>query len=132
MITCFSLLLFVEVQADGYVGVDAIVSEGVSGGSGAFEVLNVVKDVVCDVGFRCGNEPFRLGEGNEDFINFFIVNVYFHPWEFIDLNCAEFNGKLPFLVRHNSGKRMRDKLRSYILWCKKKKYCFSGGDFNFN
>jgi len=48
------------------------------------------------------------------------VNIYFHPWEFNNLN----NFKIPFYIKRNSGKIAVDKLENYILWCKKKGYEF--------
>jgi len=49
------------------------------------------------------------------------VNLFFHPWEFNDLN--EF--KIPFYIKRNSGKKALNMLEKYIIWCKKKKYKFS-------
>ncbi|WP_329903509.1 polysaccharide deacetylase family protein [Porphyromonas pogonae] len=39
--------------------------------------------------------------------------VYFHPWEFVDLNKNP-EWKLPFIVRHNSGEPMCKKLAQII------------------
>jgi len=49
------------------------------------------------------------------------VNVYFHPWEFNQLNRF----KIPFYIRKSySGARIKKTLESYILWCKKNNFEF--------
>ena len=40
-------------------------------------------------------------------------NTYFHPWEFIDLSHQDFD-KIPYIIRHNSGKMMVYRLRKLI------------------
>ena len=51
------------------------------------------------------------------------VNLYFHPWEFTDTTDKEKFG-LPFYVSDN-GKKMLNKLESYIKWGLKNGYRFS-------
>jgi len=48
------------------------------------------------------------------------TNLFFHPWEFNDLNQL----KIPFYIKRNSGKKAMNMLEKYILWCKKKNYKF--------
>lgn len=51
------------------------------------------------------------------------VNLYFHPWEFTDTtDKAKFG--LPFYVSDN-GKKMLNKLESYIKWGLNNGYGFS-------
>ncbi len=40
------------------------------------------------------------------------INLYFHPWEFIDIS----NFNLPGYIKNKSGKVMVDKLNKYIVW----------------
>jgi len=47
-------------------------------------------------------------------------NIFFHPWEFIDLSKFE----IPFYVKKNSGKKMLNCLRKYLIWCKKNNFIF--------
>lgn len=49
------------------------------------------------------------------------VNLYFHPWEFVNLKSFD----LPFYVTKNTGKKMDKMLREYIEWCLKKGFKFS-------
>jgi len=40
-------------------------------------------------------------------------NTYFHPWEFYDLGAhPEFN--IPYIIRHNAGERMYERLKTII------------------
>lgn len=51
------------------------------------------------------------------------LNIYFHPWEFIDLadkNCFGF----PNYVSKNSGEQMKKRLEQLIVWMKEKNYIF--------
>lgn len=48
------------------------------------------------------------------------INLYFHPWEFVNLNS--FN--LPFYVTRNTGSRMNKLLEKYIEWCLSKDMFF--------
>ena len=51
------------------------------------------------------------------------LNIYFHPWEFTDLNQPEkFN--FPSYVSKNSGRQMTNRLELFINWAKKKQYSF--------
>ena len=60
------VILLVEVKADGYMSADAIGT--VRGWKGGFETFNVGEDIFVCVCFGGGQEPFRFGEGNKDFI----------------------------------------------------------------
>ena len=43
--------------------------------------------------------------------------TYFHPWEFFELNDhPEFN--IPYIIRHNSGRKMQQRLDSLIKMLK--------------
>ncbi len=46
--------------------------------------------------------------------------LYFHPWEFVDLNKQEWGcqGLLWSLITRNTGKKMEQKLKKYIIWAK--------------
>ena len=51
------------------------------------------------------------------------LNIYFHPWEFTDLDQPErFN--FPKYVHKNSGDAMINRMNSLILWMKSQKYSF--------
>lgn len=51
------------------------------------------------------------------------LNLYFHPWEFTDLNQPErFN--FPNYVVRNSGKKFADRITAFIGWAKNKNYSF--------
>lgn len=51
------------------------------------------------------------------------LNVYFHPWEFTDLNKPEkFN--FPGYVSKNSGDKMIERFDAFITWMKEKRYTF--------
>lgn len=47
-----------------------------------------------------------------------LINLYFHPWEFVDLK--EFD--IPYLYRRNTGEKMINEFRMYIKWCLKNGY----------
>ena len=49
------------------------------------------------------------------------VNLYFHSWEFNNLN----NFKIPFYIKKNSGWKLHRMLEKYILWCKNRNFSFS-------
>lgn len=52
------------------------------------------------------------------------LNVYFHPWEFTDLNQPErFN--FPAYVSKNSGPQMLQRMDAFISWAKNKQYAFT-------
>ncbi|MBB6236902.1 peptidoglycan/xylan/chitin deacetylase (PgdA/CDA1 family) [Pedobacter sp. AK013] len=51
------------------------------------------------------------------------LNIYFHPWEFTDLNDFERFG-FPGYVRKNTGKKMIDRMEIFISWMKGKNYPF--------
>ena len=51
------------------------------------------------------------------------LNIYFHPWEFTNLNQKErFN--FPNYVSKNTGLPLADRLEKFILWGKKEKILF--------
>lgn len=51
------------------------------------------------------------------------LNIYFHPWEFQDLNNKEAYN-FPGFVSKNSGEKMAERLHIFILKLKQKKYIF--------
>lgn len=51
------------------------------------------------------------------------LNVYFHPWEFTDLNDIERFG-FPAYVRKNTGVKMINRMDNFIKWLKTKNYPF--------
>ena len=51
------------------------------------------------------------------------LNLYFHPWEFTNLDNKERYG-FPGYISKNSGKQMNDRLENLIIWMKKKNYNF--------
>ncbi|WP_131539654.1 polysaccharide deacetylase family protein [Pedobacter nototheniae] len=56
------------------------------------------------------------------------LNIYFHPWEFTDLNDFERFG-FPGYVRKNTGIKMIERMDNLISWMKSKKYPF--GTFQY-
>lgn len=51
------------------------------------------------------------------------LNIYFHPWEFTDLNQPQkFN--FPSYVSKNSGKKMIERMEDLIIWMKSKNHNF--------
>ncbi len=53
----------------------------------------------------------RLASLNQNY-----VSIYFHPWEFADLE--QYN--IPYSVKKNTGEKLRKLLGNYIKWCKPK------------
>lgn len=51
------------------------------------------------------------------------LNVYFHPWEFIDLKDSKFG--LPKFVSKKSGQQMIDQFHLWLNWLKERDYQFS-------
>ncbi len=52
------------------------------------------------------------------------LNLYFHPWEFTDLDQPErFN--FPKYVVKNSGDRFTNRIAAFIMWAKNKNYSFA-------
>jgi peptidoglycan/xylan/chitin deacetylase (PgdA/CDA1 family) len=51
------------------------------------------------------------------------LNIYFHPWEFTDLNDFERFG-FPGYVRKNTGVKMIERMEILISWMKRKNYPF--------
>lgn len=53
-------------------------------------------------------------------INTAFINIYFHPWDFVDLRSY----RLPFLIKNNTGNKCLELLENYIIWCRKKGFVF--------
>lgn len=51
------------------------------------------------------------------------LNIYFHPWEFTDLNDFERFG-FPGYIRKNTGVKMIERMEALISWMKGKNYPF--------
>ena len=51
------------------------------------------------------------------------LNLYFHPWEFTDLNKPGLG--MPWYVRRNSGDLMRERFGRMLSWMVKQRYTFS-------
>lgn len=51
------------------------------------------------------------------------LNIYFHPWEFIDIDSARFG--LPKFVCRNSGRKMEGRFVNWITWLKSQGYVFT-------
>lgn len=51
------------------------------------------------------------------------LNIYFHPWEFIDLTQSKFG--LPKFVSKNSGTQMITRFNSWIAWLKQQHFQFN-------
>ncbi len=58
-------------------------------------------------GVRYSKLCTKLASYNEDF-----VNLYFHPWEFVDI--SSFN--MPVFIKRNSGNNMKRTFSEYIEW----------------
>ena len=52
------------------------------------------------------------------------LNIYFHPWEFTELGDQERFG-FPGYVSRNSGKKMIERMDSFLRFLKQKNYTFS-------
>lgn len=48
------------------------------------------------------------------------INLYFHPWEFIDLDEYD----IPFPIKRNTGERMEHMMREYVDWCANNNFRF--------
>lgn len=48
------------------------------------------------------------------------LNIYFHPWEFTDLNKEEYG--FPTYVSRNSGKKMEQRMDLFMGWLKSQNY----------
>jgi peptidoglycan/xylan/chitin deacetylase (PgdA/CDA1 family) len=56
------------------------------------------------------------------------INLYFHPWEFVDLHNPSF--KLPYYITKNSGEQLVTRMSRLIGYFKSKGHAFSRtGDF---
>jgi len=49
------------------------------------------------------------------------VNIYFHPWEFVDLTKMS----IPRIIKRNTGEPMAKSLDEYVRWCLKKDFKFT-------
>ncbi len=49
------------------------------------------------------------------------VNIYFHPWEFYDLNDKQRFG-FPGYVSRNTGLKMKDRLDQLMAWINRNQY----------
>jgi hypothetical protein len=52
------------------------------------------------------------------------LNIYFHPWEFTDLDNKEAYN-FPSYVSKNSGHKMAERLDDFIIWLKQNKNQFA-------
>jgi hypothetical protein len=60
------------------------------------------------------------------------LNLYFHPWEFVDISAKDLYG-LPSHITRNSGKPFVKRMEDFISWAKAKGYTFERtGDFAGN
>ncbi len=50
------------------------------------------------------------------------LNLYFHPWEFTDLNDPQLG--LPWLIRKNSGQAMSTRFERLLQWMKSRRWSF--------
>lgn len=50
------------------------------------------------------------------------LNLYFHPWEFVDLTASQFG--LPSYVTKNSGAEMVERFEKLLQWMKRENYEF--------
>lgn len=48
------------------------------------------------------------------------VNLYFHPWDFVDINISPFSGRVSKIILRNSGSVMIKKFDKYLNWCGRK------------
>jgi peptidoglycan/xylan/chitin deacetylase (PgdA/CDA1 family) len=56
------------------------------------------------------------------------LNLYFHPWDFVDITLADYG--LPTFVSRNSGSNMMDRFQALISWMKNEGFRFmTTGDF---
>jgi len=47
------------------------------------------------------------------------VNIYLHPWEFVDLSKHKDCSKLPLIIKRGTGGKMGAIVDDYIRWCRK-------------
>lgn len=50
------------------------------------------------------------------------INIYLHPWEFVDLSKYKAGSQLPLLIRRDTGKKMVKMVGDYIKWCYKSNF----------
>jgi peptidoglycan/xylan/chitin deacetylase (PgdA/CDA1 family) len=48
------------------------------------------------------------------------INIYFHPWEFVDLTKIPERNQIWSLIKRRTGKKVTTDLERYIDWCLKK------------
>lgn len=56
-----------------------------------------------------------------NFINSDCVNIYFHPYDFLNIKKLKYSSKIPNLLTRNTGKILERNLEKYIGWCKRSK-----------
>lgn len=47
------------------------------------------------------------------------VNIYLHPWEFIDVSKRAGMEELPLIIKRNTGRRMERMVEDYVVWCRR-------------
>ncbi len=45
------------------------------------------------------------------------VNIYFHPWDFVNVNKKPFKGNIMKLIIRRTGGKMLDQFDNYLSWC---------------
>lgn len=67
-----------------------------------------------------------------NFLDSSYTNIFFHPWEFINLKEFKFKNQFASLSIRNSGDKLIKLLQNYIDWAKKRNYEFEtiGGFLN--
>ncbi len=48
------------------------------------------------------------------------LNIYFHPWEFMDISKKEY--QLPFYAKRNMGKKMIERFEEFLSWINENEY----------
>jgi len=52
------------------------------------------------------------------------INIYFHPWEFMDLTKHEYSSNIPKIITRHTGEKLDNLLEKYLLWCMKNDFKF--------
>ncbi len=50
-------------------------------------------------------------------INMNFLCLYFHPWEFVDINVRPYNENIFKLILKNTGYKLQNKVKNYLKWC---------------
>ena len=53
------------------------------------------------------------------FIDMDFVNIYFHPWDFVNLDIKPFNEKIMKLIIRRTGRKMIEEFDKYLNWSEK-------------